>query len=107
MNRGYQGPRYRDHFQGGAMADSRFRDLRAAKEELSARFLRPSNITTVRALKTPVSPVPTRNVVGVGLGYKLVDGKTTGIPSIKILVRLKLPAREIGSQHLLPATFAG
>ncbi len=42
------------------------------------------------------------NVVGVGLGYKVVGGQQTDILSISVLVSRKLPANELERHYLIP-----
>jgi hypothetical protein len=85
----------------------RLLDLRAAKEEMSSRYLAPSGVATARAATAVISPRPRRNIVGVGIGEKLVDGRATGVLAIKFLVRYKFPTGRIGRQFLLPPRIAG
>jgi hypothetical protein len=47
------------------------------------------------------------NVVGVGLGEKVVYGRPAGIHAVKIFVRIKLPESQIMKSHLLPKTLGG
>ncbi|WP_422448486.1 hypothetical protein [Thermoanaerobacterium sp. DL9XJH110] len=42
------------------------------------------------------------NVVGVGMGYKIVQGRFTNKPAIMVLVKKKLPEKELKSRHIIP-----
>ncbi len=81
---------------------------RAAKSEWSQRFLsRAINVVGARALMTAVSPEPKRNVIGVGIGEKLVDGRSTGVRAIKFFVRAKFSESHLSPSQLLPKTISG
>jgi hypothetical protein len=82
-------------------------DLRAAKREWSRRLLQPSKMKAARALSAPASPAPSQNVVGVGIGEKIIDGKPTGIMAVKFLVRVKYPENQVDKQSQLPETIDG
>jgi hypothetical protein len=88
------------------MAGPTIETFRAAKEELSARLLQPSTRTRAQAART-VGPDPANNVVGVGIGEKLAAGRPTGVRSVTVLVRIKLPADQIEQRHMLPAAVGG
>lgn len=60
-----------------------------------------------RALSRAVSPVPTENVVGVGVGEKISSGKHTGVWAVKFFVRLKYPEDQLDKKHRLPSSIAG
>ena len=60
-----------------------------------------------RALSRAVSPVPTENVVGVGVGEKISSGKHTGVWAVKFFVRLKYPDAQLDRKHRLPVSIAG
>jgi hypothetical protein len=62
---------------------------------------------TARALIRAISPVPTENVMGVGVGEKISSGKHTGVWSVKFFVRLKYPETQLESKHRLPKSIAG
>lgn len=85
-------------------------DLRAAKQELSKRFLGVAGATRgtigVRAMAA-ISPVASENVVGVGIGEKLVDGKPSGVHAVKIFVKLKYPESQLDSKSMLPKLISG
>ena len=55
-------------------------ELAAAKRRAIARFL-PAPGTSTRRVVHRVGAHPQRNVVGVGVGAKIVKGKTTDRPS--------------------------
>lgn len=86
-------------------------DFRAAKEAWSSRLLVPSSMSDElifqQAQATPVSPDPGQNVVGVGIGEKIVNGKPDGSLTIKFLVQVKYPRKQIKSKYLLPRTIDG
>jgi hypothetical protein len=54
-----------------------------------------------------VSPVPTENVVGVGVGEKISSGRHTGVWAVKFFVRLKYPETQLERKHRLPSSIAG
>jgi hypothetical protein len=93
-------------FVFSAAAAKELADYRAAKKELSKRYLSTGAVTGARALSA-ISPAANSNVVGVGIGEKLVDGLSTGIRSIKIFVKLKLPVSQILAKNVLPKTIGG
>ncbi len=85
-------------------------DLYAAKQEWSQRLLLPpararATAFAVRGITTV--PTPQQNVVGVGIGEKLVDGKPVGVQVLKFLVRVKYPAAEISAKDMLPKSVNG
>jgi S1-C subfamily serine protease len=89
-------------------ADADLRRLRKAKRELSRSFLPPPVESSPLAAMIPMaSPRPEHNVVGVGIGEKVVLGVATGLLAIKILVRVKYPDNEIPAEDRLPATIDG
>jgi hypothetical protein len=53
------------------------------------------------------SPNPSDNLVGVGVGEKIVDGKYTGVMSVKLLVRFKYGENQLSSSSRLPSTING
>ncbi len=48
-----------------------------------------------------------RNVVGVGIGYKVSEGEATGKLSLIVSVSEKLPANQLTSQDLVPKAMRG
>jgi hypothetical protein len=80
--------------------------LVAAKRDLSQQLLRPTNRSGFRAFAA-VGPAPTDNLVGIGIGEKLADGKPTGEPALKLFVRVKYERDELDSAQLLPSAHLG
>jgi hypothetical protein len=81
--------------------------LRAAKQEFASRFLRPAAAESITALSAVASPAPSKNIVGVGIGEKITDGKATGTMAVKLLVRIKYPEDQIPQDEILPKTANG
>jgi hypothetical protein len=85
--------------------------LLAAKREMSARYLRPaaSFVASAAVRRTPaaISPRPDRNVVGIGIGEKVSEGKPTGQPAVKFFVRTKFPESQLLNADRLPKTVGG
>src|SRR4051794_22700467 len=84
-------------------------NLRDAKKELAARYLsaeRPM-ASGARMFSAAVSPVPTQNVVGVGIGEKVADSGPTGTLAVKLFVRAKVPSSQLASTNLLPREIEG
>jgi len=84
-----------------------FSDLKAAKEKMSEQMLRPSEAGAFRAMAAVAGSAPEDNVVGVGIGEKLSDGKSTGIMAVKFLVKVKYSPSEVDKKHMLPKTVDG
>jgi hypothetical protein len=81
-------------------------DLVAAKRQAIARFL-PAPGTSTRRVVHRVSAHPQRNVVGVGVGAKIVKGKTTDRPSVRLYVARKLSKGLLSPALTLPAEIDG
>src|SRR5271165_5579006 len=100
-----------------AIHSTDLKDLTAAKSEWSKRlFPAPkkaaakyadSPITAARALVRAVSPVPTNNVMGIGVGEKISSGSHTGVWAVKFFVRRKYPEAQLESKHRLPKSING
>jgi hypothetical protein len=84
----------------------RFERLHAAKQAMTREHLG-RGPRTRHGRRAAVSPAPASNVVGVGIGEKLVDCKPTGILAVKFLVRVKFPKGQIPDSHLLPPHLEG
>lgn len=93
-------------------------DLVAAKAEWSKRLFQAPRaaaarrgaapmVEAARALTAAPSPDPQHNVVGVGVGWKISDGKDTGVMAVKFFVRQKYAESEITSKNLLPKSING
>lgn len=96
------------------------RDLRAAKSEWSRRLFqlpvegsaaldvsRTRSSAASRTVVRAITPVPTENVVGVGVGEKIADGKHTGIWAVRFFVRHKFPEAQLTAKTRLPKTVNG
>jgi len=86
-------------FAAGAGA---LKELRELKSEFASRFLRPPREGAVFAVRTVASPSPRNNVVGVGVGEKITDGKLTGVRCVKFFVRVKYPLEHVPARDRLP-----
>src|SRR6185503_17099920 len=86
-------------FAAGAGA---LKELRELKSEFASRFLRPPREGAVFAVRTVASPSPRNNVVGVGVGEKIADGKPTGVRCVKFFVRVKYPLEHVPARDRLP-----
>jgi hypothetical protein len=83
-------------------------DLRAAKSEWFSRLLRQRReLPPTHVLLVPLTPDPARNIQGVGIGEKMVDGRHTGVLAVKFLVRAKYHRSQISKKHALPKSIAG
>ena len=107
---------------GGLLAAGKFssREFREAKKAWSERLLLTPDTAMVvhgaarragaHALAAGARPVPARrnaNVVGVGIGEKLVKGKPTGVLSVKFFVKTKYSTGAIARGLTLPKTIDG
>jgi hypothetical protein len=92
-----------------AMAARQMGDFRAIKRDWSARLFRGASQRGhgARALASAVTPAPEWNVVGVGIGEKLVNDRPTGVRCLKFLVRAKYPESQMSDRHLLPKAVDG
>jgi hypothetical protein len=90
--------------------------LNAAKDEWSERLLIQTGRRSARPLRAvpsgrrapaAISPAPEHNVIGIGVGEKLVDGKHTGTLAVKFLVKLKYPETDLEARHRLPKSIEG
>jgi hypothetical protein len=82
-------------------------DLQAAKREWSQRLLQAPRASGLRAMSMAAGAAPSQNVVGVGIGEKLVDNKPAGVMAVKFLVQVKYPEGQVGTKHQLPKTIGG
>jgi hypothetical protein len=87
-------------------SSSDLKQYRAAKSEWSQRLLTPS-ATPFSALSAAASSKPSDNVVGVGIGEKIVNGVHTGIMAVKFLVRIKYDETQLAGKDRLPKTVNG
>jgi len=93
-------------------------DLAAAKAQWSQRLLLSPKRESIRGRSAPgveaarmltsaPTPAPENNVVGVGIGWKITEGKDTGVMAVKFFVRMKYQEWEISSNHVLPKSIDG
>jgi len=82
-----------------------YEDLKAAKSEASQRFLVPAKVRIFMAYAAATHP--TLNVVGVGIGQKISDGKVTGQHCVRFYVARKLPKSALSGDALLPTKLDG
>src|SRR5215472_15423930 len=94
-------PSQRDKRSFTAHSEYGVEAVHSAKREWSSRLLKRSTIAVSRALTTAVTPDPEWNVVGIGVGEKITDGRHTGVMAVKMLVRSKFPPNQIQKPHLL------
>ncbi|WP_157857802.1 hypothetical protein [Streptomyces durhamensis] len=83
------------------------RDADLAKSQLSESLLRPSSETRAQVLRQPATTQPVQNVVGVGIGEKIVAGRSTGLLAVKVFVRHKFPLDHVPEEHQLPTSLDG
>lgn len=79
-------------------------ELVRAKGKAVERLLRSSRAATLPMAFT-ASSLPDENIVGIGIGPKLVKGKATGTVCVRIYVASKLPLGSIPKRNLLPEKF--
>src|SRR5262245_46115360 len=85
-------------------------DVRAAKTAMARRYLMtPAGVSGARTLRERVAPGPDplENVVGLGVGEKVVAGQLGGVLCVKVYVRRKYLQREIPPEARIPATIDG
>jgi hypothetical protein len=70
------------------------------REQVLARIGQVKRDATERLMAIP-------EVVAVGIGPKVVNGRATGEPAIRVFVRRKLPADQVPPDHLIPAEIDG
>jgi hypothetical protein len=87
--------------------NTKIKDLKSVKKEWSARLFKVPRARGFRALAAAPSTVPDQNVVGVGIGEQIVDGKPTGAMALKFLVRTKYPVHELSRRVMLPKSVSG
>lgn len=85
---------------GLAANEDEYRSLARAQEAIEKRYL----LEPAAAVAAAASQGPTGlgNVVGAGIGEKLIDGMPTGQLAVKVLVKEKLSPQEISADALVP-----
>lgn len=87
-------------------------DLLKAKQALSGRLLRKGfsggviGMASTRSVRTVVASAG-RNVHGVGIGYKVVNGVTTKDPCVRLYVVQKVAASLLTERDILPKQIDG
>lgn len=85
-------------------------EVHAAKSALSAQLLlraNPDMVSPMSTMNPVVTPSPESNVVAVGVGEKVTRGISTGIPAVKVFVRVKFAEGDIPLQHRIQTEFEG
>ena len=90
---------------GLAEDENTLKSLNQARDELEQRLLISPAETAMAAAEEGAAGLG--NLVGVGIGEKVVDGIPTGQPALKVFVREKLSAGEVSSEALVPQTVGG
>ncbi|MGH7602034.1 MAG: hypothetical protein ACREOI_37195 [bacterium] len=87
-------------------------DLLKAKQALSGRLLRKGfsggvvGMASTRSVRAVVASAG-RNVHGVGIGYKVVNGVTTKDPCVRLYVVQKVAASLLPERDILPKQIDG
>ncbi|TMA45097.1 MAG: hypothetical protein E6J71_13375 [Deltaproteobacteria bacterium] len=79
--------------------------LRSAKEAAIEQFLRVTDV--VEATAFAVSVHPHDNVVGIGIGRKLVNGRPTDTPAVRFYVERKVAKGALPADLMLPKSVNG
>lgn len=90
-----------------ASANGELEPVVAAKESLSDRLFKPDSAETFMAMSASASPTVSDNLVGIGVGEKVVAGKYTGVMAVKLLVRIKYSEDQLSSEERLPESVNG
>jgi len=88
-----------------APSEDEYRSLLRAQEAAEQRYLLEPAAALAAASLDGVTGLG--NVVGVGIGEKLVDGAPTGQLALKILVKEKLSAGDVSAEALVPDSVEG
>ena len=84
--------------------------IRSAKATAAAQYLQPrpdSGFSALAAMNPVASPAPMTNVVAVGIGEKVTKGISTGIPAVKVFVRVKFADGDISQSERIPSEING
>jgi hypothetical protein len=88
-------------------AAGHFERLREVKRALAHQHLSRAPHHHTCMGRSATDPTPASNVVGVGIGEKLVSGRPTGVLAVKFLVRLKYPHDQVPESDRLPSDLGG
>lgn len=93
----------------GGLTDSedQVRSLLAVRDELENRLMGPGPVGAKVASPSGDEPYDPNNVVGVGIGEKLVTGVPTGQLAVKVLVKEKKPESRVSSEAWVSQSFRG
>lgn len=91
----------------GDLVDSedQARALAAARDEMERRLMGPRDVAN--AALADEEPYGSENVVGVGIGEKVVGGVATGQLAVKVLVKEKQPLRLVTGEARVPESIDG
>lgn len=97
-----------DEFDVGAEAEAAWPmgDLEAARQELEARLIT-GVVQEAMAAESGTDSYGFENIVGVGIGEKLVNGHMTGDPCVIVYVVSKAPRNEVASAAAVPPELHG
>lgn len=87
---------------GLAEDENAFKSLNQARDELEKRLMISPAETAMAAAEEGTAGLG--NIVGVGIGEKVVDGVPTGQPALKVFVKEKLAEADVTSEALVPQT---
>lgn len=94
-----------ESFGGLSDSEDQVKSLLAARDELENRLMGPAGVSA--AALSDDEPYDPTNVVGVGIGEKVIDGVPTGQLAVKVLVKEKKPESRVSSEALVPQTLGG
>jgi hypothetical protein len=91
----------------GGLADDEntYKSLSQARDELEQLLMISPADTAMAATEEGAAGLG--NMVGVGIGEKVVDGIPTGQPALKVFVKEKLSAEQVSSEALVPQSLGG
>lgn len=91
----------------GGLAESEddFKSLNQARDEIEQTFMGDLSQQLTAMAEDGVAGLG--NIVGVGIGEKVVDDTPTGQMAVKVFVKEKLYASEVSSEALVPSALGG
>ncbi|HEX4947628.1 MAG TPA: serine protease [Blastocatellia bacterium] len=90
---------------GLAASEDDFKSLNQARDEIEQTFM--GDLSQQIAATAEDGAAGLGNIVGVGIGEKVVDDTPTGQMAVKVFVKEKLYASEISSEALVPSSLGG
>ena len=90
---------------GLAESDDDFTSLNQARDEIEQTFMGDLSQQLTAMAEDGVAGIG--NIVGVGIGEKVVDDTPTGQMAVKVFVKEKLYASEVSSEALVPSSLGG